>query len=301
MYQNKKQIIIDTDPGHDDVLAILLLEKSGLFDIKAITTVAGNSTIENTTNNTRYALDLIKSTTPIYSGAEKPLERELIQADVHGENGLAGAVITEEEKLTGNASEKIIEIVRANPGQVTIVAIGPETNIAKAFIKDPELPSLVQEIIIMGGAINVPGNKNEAGEFNIFVDPEAADIVFKAKVKKVLVPLDVCNNIFFNLSDFDKLEKTPFYEPIKRMMKKYIKGIEDFENTSGALMYDPLAAYYLINSKACKTISMNLRIETVSNLTRGMTIVDEKGYDINVVTSVDKDAFTKDFFDILKK
>lgn len=304
--EKNRKIIIDTDPGHDDVLAILLLEKSGLFDIKTITTVAGNSTIQNTTNNARYALDLIESTTPIYSGAEKPLKRELIQADVHGETGLAGAEITKEAELTKNASQKIIEIVRANPKKVSIVVIGPETNIAEAFIKDPVLPSLIEKIVIMGGAINVPGNKNRVGEFNIFVDPEAADIVFKADVKKVLVPLDVCNNIFFTLDDFDRLKGYSLYELIKNMMKSYIQGIKDFEKATGAFMYDPLAAYYLINPGAYKTTPMDIQIETKSDLTRGMTVADkrnygEKNYNVDVVTSIDKEAFTGDFFNILKK
>ncbi len=303
---SKKQIIIDADPGHDDALAILLLEKSGLFDIKAITTVAGNSSVQDTTNNARYVLDLIKSNAPIYSGAEKPIRRELIKAVVHGEGGLAGAEIIKQEKLTENASDKIIEIVRNSPNKVSILAIAPETNIAEAFIKDLELPSLIKEIVIMGGAISVPGNKNRVGEFNIFVDPDAADIVFNANVKKILIPLDLCNEVFFNIKDFEKLKKSPLYEPIKNMMGFYIQGIQTFEKISGSLMYDPLAAYYLINPGAFKTVPMDVRVETQSELTRGMTVADrrkwgDKKNNINVAVSVDKEAFARDFFDILNK
>ena len=306
METGKKQIIIDTDPGHDDALAIFLLEKSRFFEIKAVTTVAGNSTIQNTTNNARYILDLIKSDTPIYSGAEKPLKRDLIKAVVHGEGGLAGAEIIKREKLTGNASEKIIEIVRANPNKISILAIAPETNIAEAFIKDPELPSLIKEIVIMGGAISVPGNKNRVGEFNIFVDPDAAEIVFNANVKKILIPLDVCNDVFFSINDFEKLNGSLLYESIKNMMDFYIDGIKTFEKTSGALMYDPLAAYYLINSGAFKTVPMDIKIENKSELTCGMTVADkrtwgDKKYNIDVAISVDKEAFAKDFFSILNK
>lgn len=300
------KIIIDTDPGHDDALAILLLEKSKLFNIEALTTVAGNSAIEDTTNNARYILDLISSNTPIYSGAKKPLKRDLIKAEVHGDGGLAGATITKQEKLTENAPQKIIDIVRANPGAVSILVIGPETNIAKAFLADPELPTLVKELIIMGGAITVAGNKNSVGEFNIFVDPEAADIVFRSKVKKILIPLDVCNDIFLSLEDFEQLKNSSLYEPIKNMMKPYIKGIQTFEKTTGALMYDPLAAYYLVNSKAYKTMPMDIKIETVSELTRGMTVADrrnwgEKNYNVDVVVAINRDAFVNDFFSILSK
>lgn len=302
----KIPIIIDTDPGHDDALAILLLEKSGLFDIKAITTVAGNSTIQNTTNNARYILDLIRSQTPLFSGAEKPLKRELIQAVVHGDGGLAGAVISKIEQLTGAAAEKISEIVKKNPGEITILTLGPQTNVAAAFSKDLSLPKLVKEIVMMGGAIAVPGNKNRVAEFNIFVDPEAADIVCRAAVKKVMVPLDVCNDVFLNLEDFDQLKGSSLYKPITAMMKLYIKGIQTFEKTVGAMMYDPLAAYYLINPDAFQTVPMDIMIETAGELTRGMSVAErrnwgDKNLNIEVAMKIDRKAFVKDFIEILRK
>lgn len=158
----------------------------------------------------------------------------------------------------------------------------------------------------MGGSITAPGNKNRVGEFNIFVDPEAADIVFKAQVKKTLIPLDVCNDILIGLNDFDRLKDSHLYEPIKNMMGFYIKGIQAFEKTTGALMYDPLAAYYLINPKAYKIVPMDIKIETVGELTRGMTVAErrvwgERNYNIDVVVSIDKKAFLEDFFKILLK
>jgi inosine-uridine nucleoside N-ribohydrolase len=302
----KQPIIIDTDPGHDDALAILLLEKSERFDIRAVTTVAGNGSVQDTTNNARYILDLIGSRTPLYSGADKPLKRELIKAVVHGEGGMAGAQIAIQEKLSGNAADKIIEIVRADPRHVAIVMIGPETNLAAAFLKDPALPSLIKEIVIMGGAIEVPGNKNCVGEFNIFVDPDAADVVFRANVKKTLVPLDVCNNIFLNLEDFETLKGSKLYEPIMDMMRPYIKGIQQFEKFSGALMYDPLAAYYLLNPSAYKTVPMDIAIETESDLTRGMTVADRRNWgdkrpNVDVIVSVDRAAFVNDLLNTLRK
>ena len=304
-YMEKSKIIIDTDPGHDDALAIMLLEKSGLFDIRAITTVAGNSSIENVTNNARYILDLIDCKAPLYSGASKPLNRELVRAVVHGEGGLEGALITIQEPLTGNAIEKIISIVRENPQEISIVVIGPQTNIAQAFIKDPKLPSLIKQLVIMGGAIVVPGNKNRVAEFNIFVDPEAADIVFKADVKKILIPLDVCNEIVLQIADFEQLMGSKLYEPILKMMDKYIHGLMVGEKISGALMYDPLAAYYLINPCAYDLEPMDIKIETVSELTRGMTVAErrtwgEKNPNVFVAKSADGSAFTKDFLKILK-
>ncbi len=111
-YLKKQKIIIDTDPGHDDALAIILAEKSKIFNIMAITTVAGNSTIQNTTNNARFILDLIDSDTKLYSGAKKPLKQELIQAVVHGDSGLDGVKIAKQEKLTNEATNKIIQIIK---------------------------------------------------------------------------------------------------------------------------------------------------------------------------------------------
>lgn len=302
----KVSIIIDTDPGHDDALAIMLLKKSELFDIKAVTTVAGNSTIQNTTNNARYILDLLGCGAPIYSGAKKPLQRKLIKAVVHGGSGLEGATIGKKEKLNDLAVDKIIEIVRKNPKQISILTIGPETNIAQAFLKDSELPKLIKQLVIMGGAIEAPGNKNRVAEFNVFVDPEAADIVFRTPVKKVLIPLDVCNEICLSLSDFRKLKGSKLYNPIMSMMKHYIKGINTFEKFKGALMYDPLAAYYLINPNAYRTKKMDIQIETKSELTRGMTVADrrnwsEKNCTIDVAIQVDESKFITDFLRILKK
>lgn len=184
--------------------------------------------------------------------------------------------------------------------------IGPQTNIAKAFLQDIELPSLIKQLVIMGGAIAVPGNKSRVAEFNIFVDPEAADIVFNAAVKKILVPLDACNNIILQMSDFALLKGSALYEPLLKMMDKYIRGLMAGEKIQGALMYDPLAAYYLINPAAYALESMDIKIETGSELTRGMTVVErrtwrDKNPNIEVVTKIDADAFTSDLLGILKK
>lgn len=301
---NKKPIvIIDTDPGHDDALAIMLLIRSGKADVRAITTVAGNVDVQKTTNNARFILDLIDSKVPIFSGSKKPLKKKLINANVHGVSGLAGVDITKTEKLNSKAVDKIIELVRANPKKVTLVTIGPETNIAKAFVKDPELPKLVKQVVIMGGAIDVPGNKSRVAEFNLFVDPEAAKVVFDAPVKKILIPLDVCNEIPLFLSDFKQI-KGELNKPIISMMKHFIKGIKKFENFKGALVYDALATYFLVNLKAYELTKMDVRIETKGEFTAGMSVADkrnygEKDFNIDVVTKIDRDAFVKDFIKYL--
>jgi inosine-uridine nucleoside N-ribohydrolase len=299
------KLIIDTDPGHDDALAIILIELSKKFNLMGLTTVAGNSSIQNVTNNARYILDLIGSKTAIYSGSARPLKRKLITANVHGESGLDGATITKREKLNNLAVDKIVQLVKENPSQVTILVLGPETNIARAIKKAPEIVKLIKELVIMGGAIDCPGNKNRVAEFNIFVDPEAAKIVFDSGMKITLVPLDVCNEVILTESDFKKLKGSNIYKPVMTMMKKYIKGIKKFENNKGALVYDALAAYYLINPGSFKTKKRDIRIETEGVLTRGMSVCDkrkwgEQSQNINLIVELEKKKFIKDFVRTLK-
>ena len=136
--------------------------------------------LENTTRNARFILNLLKrEDIPVYSGAVKPLERDLIQSIVHGESGLGDLTPQNEANLTHDAIEKTLSIIENNPHEITLVTLGPLTNVAKAIMKNSGIMSKLKEILIMGGAIKVPGNANRVAEFNIFVDPEAADIVFK--------------------------------------------------------------------------------------------------------------------------
>lgn len=300
---NNKPIIIDTDPGHDDALAIMLLVKFGRVDIKAITTVAGNTDIQKTTNNARYILDLVGSNVPIYSGADKPLHKGVIRANVHGKTGLAGAKVIKTEKLNKLAVSKIIDIVDKNPSKTTIITLGPLTNIAQVLKADPAISQKIAQIVIMGGAIDVPGNKSRVAEFNIFCDPDAAEIVFNANVYKILVPLDVCNDIPLFLSDFKKI-KGSLRNPILDMMKEFISGIAKFENFRGALVYDALAAYYLINPTAFTLKRMDIRVETKGNYTNGMTVADKRSWgakleNVQLVTKIERNKFVKDFVNIL--
>lgn len=301
---NSKKYIIDTDPGHDDAMAIMLAIKAGL-EIVALTTVAGNSNIKNTTKNAEYVLDLLgRNDIPIYSGSENPLERDLILAVVHGESGLEWIDPDTEGKITNNAVEKILELIQSED-DISIIALWPLTNIARAILQDPDTFLKVKELIIMGGAIRVPGNKNRVAEFNIFVDPEAADIVFQFPIKKTIVPLDACNDIQLQLSDFEQIQ-WDLRDPLIAMMKPYIQNIWDNEGTYAALMYDPLTVYYVLNPENCDTEVLDILVETKWELTRGMTVPDlrnkpEKNNPINVVRSILSEEFTRDFIDILSR
>ncbi|MBD3355419.1 HAD-IA family hydrolase [Candidatus Woesearchaeota archaeon] len=294
-----EKIIIDTDPGHDDALALMLAAKSKELDIAAVTTVAGNSTIENTTRNARYILRLLdREDIPVYSGSERPLKRELVQAVVHGKSGLEGIDPTNEPKLNGRAVEEISNIAENNE-DITLITLGPLTNIAKAIKQYPDAMKQVKEIVMMGGAVNVPGNKSKYAEFNIFVDPDAADIVFRFPVKKTLVPLDACNYVALQLDEFDELKGNRLYEPIIAMMKPYIKNIELDEGTKGALMYDPLTVFYLLQPETAKVEKYNLKVETKGEKA-GKLMILEGNPNIDVVEYIPKNAFKMSFLEALK-
>lgn len=308
MQQNNDNLslIIDTDAGHDDALALMLLIASRASDIRAVTTVPGNSTITNVTRNAQAILDLAGTQAiPLYSGAEAPLERPLVTAVVHGESGLDGLDMSNTKyALTGDAVDQIVALVKSHPGELTILALGPLTNIALALQRSPEIADLMKQIVIMGGAIEVPGNKNRVAEFNMFVDPEAADIVFNAPIKKILVPLDVCNDIILTLDTFRPLAGKRLYDPLMSMMRHFISGIEMDEGVKGALVYDALAAYYLVNPQAFELKSMDVVVETKGEHTFGMTVAERrigKSIDKNIMvaTYIDGDKFTNDLISSL--
>lgn len=297
------KVIVDTDPGQDDVMALTLLLKSTGVDITAVTTVAGNSTIENTTRNAAYTLGLLgRKDVPLYSGAAKPLKRKLIRAVVHGESGLDGVDLKNvESPLTNNAAEKIVDIVMQSSEPVTLLTLGPLTNIARAIMNDPVTMMRVHQIVIMGGAFEVPGNKSRVAEFNMFVDPEAASIVLDLPVTKVFVPLDACNHIQLKLADFKQVKNPALREALIAMNRPYIDNLKKDMATEGALMYDALAAYYLLEPERCPTEEISIELETKGYYTRGMTIIDMRPVQDNKrsnakrVTSIPVEAFKSRF------
>jgi pyrimidine-specific ribonucleoside hydrolase len=295
-----QKIIIDTDPGHDDAMALMLACRSTEFDILAVTTVCGNSTLENVTRNAQFILDFLgRKDIPVYSGAEKPLERELIQAVVHGASGLDGIDPTNEALLTGDAVDQILRLVKSNPNEVTVVALGPLTNIALAIQKDSKTMMLAKEIVMMGGAINVAGNKNRVAEFNIFVDPEAADVVMRFPVKKALVPLDACNHTLMQPEDIARIKDIPLRRLLNKMLKPYIANLAKDTGLKGALMYDALTIFYLLQPTSCQTEMYNVLVETKGEITRGMTVADRRkvtdGMDADVTVVVN--IKSQDFID----
>lgn len=301
----QSKLIIDTDPGVDDAMALMLAIQSNRFDIQAITTVCGNATLEKTTRNTRYILDLLhRADIPVYSGAATPLTRPLVQALVHGDSGLGNLTPDTPSHLTANAVEKMLEIIAASPDEVTLVALGPLTNVARAMLVDARVMAQVKEVLIMGGAIKVPGNKSRVAEFNFYVDPEAAKIVFRFPVAKTLVPLDACLHVRLSLADFRAVRHAPMRNALVGMAETYIAQIAAHEHIEAALMYDPLTIFSLISPDACHTYRCNIEIETNGELTRGMSVADlrikpEAQPNTTVIDDIDEAAFRKTFLETI--
>ncbi len=277
-----RKIIIDTDPGQDDAVAILLaLASPEEIEVLGITAVAGNVPLELTAKNARIVCELAGHTeVPVYAGCDRPLKRPLITAEhVHGKTGLDGPVLPDPQMpLTeGHAVDFIIETLRTQePGTVTLCPLGPLTNIATAFQKAPDIVGRVQEIVLMGGAYFEVGNITPAAEFNIYVDPEAADVVFKSGAPIVVMPLDVThdalvtphrNDAFRSLDSkvgHAVAEMTDFFERFDK--EKY--------GSEGAPLHDPCVTAYLIQPELFSGRHINVEIETKSELTLGMTVAD---------------------------
>lgn len=301
----KKQLLVDTDPGHDDALALMLLAGCASVEIQHITTVAGNASVEKTTRNARAILGLIKrEDIPVFSGAEKPLHAQQVFAEVHGETGLDGVDLRGYalERTQEDATEQILQAIHhAPPESLTLITLGPLTNIAKALMREPLILTRVKETIIMGGAISVPGNQNRVAEFNICTDPHAAARVFLAPGRKVLIPLDLCNTVVLHLADLDSFPHTKTLACIRSMLKPYIQNIKQFIGAEGALLYDPIAAFYAISPNSFTVTPMDICIETEGVHTSGMTVAEKRSLgkrreNVFVATGLVEDEFFEAFF-----
>ncbi|MCY3801872.1 MAG: nucleoside hydrolase [Chloroflexi bacterium] len=297
--------IIDTDPGIDDALAILLALKSGRFRVHAMTTVAGNSPIEDTTANAEFLLALAgRGDIPLYTGARKPLQRDLVTAPVHGKGGLAGVRQDRPASLTDDAPAKTVEIVRDSTQPITLIALGPLTNVAQAILLDAEAMSRVQEIVVMGGTFGGPGNMPHGSEFNLYVDPEAADIVFRFPVRTAVVPLEVCDPLKFHSDYFKALRDEDIRRPVTRMMSGFYETLLSLKQEAGVALYDPITVYYAINPSAFKLtprqISIGLDDSTDRGRTTGTAVIDSESSGLNFVAeSLDLQAFRRDFIKLL--
>ncbi len=299
-----RKIIIDTDPGQDDAVAILLaLASPEEIDVIAITCVAGNVPLDLTSKNARIICELAgKGNVPVFAGSDRPMGRALVTAEhVHGKTGLDGPDLPDPlmPLEDGHAVDYIIEQLRAHaPGTVTLCPIGPLTNIATALQKAPDIAERIAEIVLMGGAYFEVGNITPTAEFNIYVDPEAADIVFKSGVPIVVMPLDVTHKALVTRARNDAFRAigTPVGTAVAQMTDFFERFDKEKYGSDGAPLHDPCVTAYLIRPDLFTGRHINVEIETQSALTLGMTVADwwgvtERAPNALFIGDLDADGF----------
>lgn len=300
----RRKIIIDTDPGQDDAAAIMLaLASPEEIEILGLCAVAGNVPLKLTSRNIRIMLELCNRTDiPVYEGCERPLVREPITAEhVHGSTGLDGPTLPEPvlAAQSQNAIDFIIETIRREPeGTITLCTLGALTNIATALQKAPDIAPRIKELVLMGGGFFEGGNITPAAEFNIYVDPHAADIVFRSGIPLVMMPLDVTHKLLTTKARIAAIREIGTRPAIA--MVEMLEFFERFDvekyGSDGGPLHDPSVIAYLIKPELFDGRDCNVEIEVNSELTIGMTVVDwwkVTGREPNtrVIRDVDADGF----------
>lgn len=277
-----RKIIIDTDPGQDDAVAILLaLASPDDLEVLGITAVAGNVPLPLTQKNARIICELAgKSDTLVFAGCDAPMARKLVTAEhVHGKTGLDGPTLPDPTMplQDEHAVDFIIETLRAqDEGTVTLCPLGPLTNIAVALNRAPDITDRIQEIVLMGGAYFEVGNITPAAEFNIYVDPEAAKVVFACGAPITVMPLDVTHKALVTSernAAFRDLD-TPVGRAVADMTDFFERFDKEKYGSAGAPLHDPCVTAYLIQPDLFSGRRINVEIETGSELTLGMTVAD---------------------------
>lgn len=305
-----KKIILDCDPGHDDMLAIILALSSKELEVLGITTVAGNQTGEKTYTNALRVLNLIGRTdVKVSRGFDKPIIRELVTApQIHGVSGLDGANLPEPKgnETHIHAVDFIIETIMSSTEKVYLVPTGPLTNIAVALIKEPRIRERIEKIVLMGGAFH-DSNFTPGAEFNIYVDPEAAKLVFESGVPIVMVGLDVTNRALLTFEDIDYIESLggKVSKVIAPLLRFFGKANNEFFGFDGAPIHDALAVSYLILPDILTLKHLHVDIETKGEFTSGQTVVDyynvtKKEPNAYVALDLDLPKFKKLMIDAIK-
>ena len=295
-------IILDCDPGHDDAIAMVLALASPELDVKAITASAGNQTPDKTLRNVLRMLTLLgRQDIPVAGGARKPLMRELIIAEnVHGESGLDGPALPEPDftPQACTAVELMAKTLRESPQPVTIVATGPQTNVALLLNSHPELHAKIARIVIMGGAM-VLGNWQPAAEFNIYVDPEAAEIVFQSGIPVVMAGLDVTHRAQIHGLDIERFRQVgnPVATIVAELLDFFMEYHKDAKwGFTGAPLHDPCTIAWLLKPELFTSVERWVGVETQGKYTQGMTVVDYyfltgKQPNTTVLLDIDRERF----------
>ncbi|MFP4050050.1 MAG: nucleoside hydrolase [Desulfovermiculus sp.] len=281
-----ESVLIDTDPGVDDALALLLALHSDALAVKAITTVCGNVDVETATSNLGTVLSLVPGPHPVLAkGAKRPLVREPFFADhVHGANGLGGTESVQGAAATAamadrEGHEEIVHQINSSFEPLTLITLGPLTNIALALERDAKIGGNVTQMIMMGGAYLGPGNITPAAEFNVFADPEAADRVFRSGIPLIAVGLDVTRQVRLDretLNAWVQDSNSALRRKVQEWTEHSLRFMHDLDGEASIPLHDPLAVLVAIDPGLIKTQPMHVAVETAGGITRGMTLADRR-------------------------
>jgi len=297
-----RKIIIDCDPGQDDAVALFLAFASPELDVLGITTAGGNVPLELTHRNARMMCDIAGSNVPVYAGCDKPMRQPLRTAEyIHGETGINGIDVFDPVTplQTQHGVDFIVEtLLAADDDSITVVPTGPLTNIGAAINREPAILSKIERIVLMGGAMREGGNRTPSAEFNILVDPDAADIVFRCGRPITQMGLDVTHQV---LSTKDRVDRiSALGNPVAEATAGMISFFERYDMSKyaapGAPLHDPCTVAWLIKPELFAGKDCNVAVETQSELTLGHTAVDfwhvtDRPKNVHWVYEVDSDGF----------
>lgn len=292
---NKIPVILDGDPGHDDAIGWMLAKASLMLDIRAVTSVCGNQTIEKTTYNAMRICTLLGIDCPVAKGRPSPLlAKPMIAPSVHGQSGLDGPKLPEPAMELSEMSsvELMAKVLRESEVPVTIVSTGPQTNVAALLLAHPELKNRIGQISLMGGGIE-HGNWTPAAEFNILVDPEAAKIVFESGIPVIMSGLDVTEKALIYPADFERIRAVG--NPVAVVVADWLEFFYEFHRElgyPGAPLHDPVAVVSLVRPDLLISRELCVEIETRGEYCRGATIGhNRKPANARVNFGIDRDGF----------
>ena len=307
MSEKKIPVIIDCDPGCDDTAALLLAFRCPEFDIRAVTTVSGNVSLEKTTYNALRVTEAIGSDVRVCPGADRPMFREPVYAPhVHGEDGLLGIGLPAPQKKASfyKALDFIYEEAVAQKGELQIIAVGPLTNLGIALAANQDLAGMIKRIVIMGGAA-AGGNVTPCAEFNIYVDPEAADLVMKSGIPLCVCGLDVTLKAYLTAEEIAGIKAlgTPQAELFGAVTEQ---NCEKIFCPEGAPLHDPAAVLFAADESLFTSQRCWMRVETTGSITRGKTVTDcysdaQKEANVDLVLDVDRERFAAKVREIMER
>ncbi|WEV59217.1 nucleoside hydrolase [Bifidobacterium sp. ESL0728] len=309
-----KKIILDSDPGHDDAMAILLALGNPSIELLGVTTVGGNQSLDKVTYNARSVLEMAHATNiPVHAGCDRPMFRPLeTAASIHGQTGLDGVELPEPTRPLdkGHAVNWLIETIMNNePGTITLVPTGPLSNIAMAVRMEPRIVDRVKEVVLMGGGYHV-GNWSACAEFNIKTDPEAAKIVFDQSWPLTMVGLDLTHQALCTPEVQGKINAigTPLAKFASQLMDYFRKSYQNNQDFVDPPVHDPCTVAYLIDPSVVQTRRCRIEVETADGPALGMTVADLRGPEPSaeecnkqVATKLDFDKFWNLIIDAIKR